>query len=176
MTAPIYIPTNSVGGFPFLHTLSRIYCLWIFCWWPFWQVWGDITSNDLHFSIALVLCKTWMGLLFFNLSVEIIGRSILVRSLWHSEWRKVSWEGGRHFQRAVESLLHPTPAARWADLFCPGENRLLRISSSYWRSFSEPNICQSQRQESEQSQSSVPADCQGWKQRKEDSCPHPEGH
>ena len=24
---PIYIPTNSVGGFPFLHTLSSIYCL-----------------------------------------------------------------------------------------------------------------------------------------------------
>ena len=23
----IYIPTNSVGGFPFLHTLSSIYCL-----------------------------------------------------------------------------------------------------------------------------------------------------
>ena len=25
--APVYIPTNSVGGFPFLHTLSSIYCL-----------------------------------------------------------------------------------------------------------------------------------------------------
>ena len=24
---PIYIPANSVGGFPFLHTLSSIYCL-----------------------------------------------------------------------------------------------------------------------------------------------------
>ena len=24
---PIYIPTNSVGGFPFLHTLSSIHCL-----------------------------------------------------------------------------------------------------------------------------------------------------
>ena len=24
---PIYIPTNSVGGFPLLHTLSSIYCL-----------------------------------------------------------------------------------------------------------------------------------------------------
>ena len=27
VTVPIYIPTNSVGGFPFLHTLSSIYCL-----------------------------------------------------------------------------------------------------------------------------------------------------
>ena len=26
----IYIPTNSVGGFPFLHTLSSIYCLYTF--------------------------------------------------------------------------------------------------------------------------------------------------
>ena len=26
-TAPIYIPTNSVGGFPFLHIFSSIYCL-----------------------------------------------------------------------------------------------------------------------------------------------------
>ena len=28
--ASIYIPTNSVGGFLCLHTLSSIYCLWIF--------------------------------------------------------------------------------------------------------------------------------------------------
>ena len=27
---PIYVPTNSVGGSPFLHTLSSIYCWWIF--------------------------------------------------------------------------------------------------------------------------------------------------
>ena len=27
---PVYLPTNSVGGFPSLHTLSTIYCLWIF--------------------------------------------------------------------------------------------------------------------------------------------------
>ena len=27
---PIYIPINSVGGFSSLHTLSRIYCLWIY--------------------------------------------------------------------------------------------------------------------------------------------------
>ena len=35
MVAPIYILTNSVGGFSYLHTLSSIYCLWQ-CWqWPF---------------------------------------------------------------------------------------------------------------------------------------------
>ena len=27
VAVPIYIPTNSVGGFPFLHTLSSIYYL-----------------------------------------------------------------------------------------------------------------------------------------------------
>ena len=27
VAAPIYIPTNSVGGFPFFHTLSSIYYL-----------------------------------------------------------------------------------------------------------------------------------------------------
>ena len=27
VTAPVYIPTNSVGVFPLLHTLSSIYCL-----------------------------------------------------------------------------------------------------------------------------------------------------
>ena len=35
MAAPIYIPTNNVWGFPFLHIPSRIYCLWIVWWWPF---------------------------------------------------------------------------------------------------------------------------------------------
>ena len=30
MAVLVCIPTNSVGGFPFLHTLSSIYCLQIF--------------------------------------------------------------------------------------------------------------------------------------------------
>ena len=30
VTLPIYIPTSSVERFPSLHTLSSIYCLWIF--------------------------------------------------------------------------------------------------------------------------------------------------
>ena len=41
VTVPIYIPINSVGGFPSLHTLSSIYCLWISWWQPFWLVSGD---------------------------------------------------------------------------------------------------------------------------------------
>ena len=47
----VYIPTNCVRGFPFLHTLSSIYCLSTFSWWPFWPVWGDIYYTfDLCFS------------------------------------------------------------------------------------------------------------------------------
>ena len=41
VAAPIYILMNSVRGFPFLHTLSNIYCSWTFWWWPLWLVWGD---------------------------------------------------------------------------------------------------------------------------------------
>ena len=29
---PIYIPTDGIGKFPYLHTLCSIYCLWIFWW------------------------------------------------------------------------------------------------------------------------------------------------
>ena len=43
VSAPIYIHINSVVGFPFLHTLSGLYCLQIFWWWPFWLMWGDMT-------------------------------------------------------------------------------------------------------------------------------------
>ena len=35
MAVLVCIPTNSVGGFPFLHTLSSIYCLQTFGWLPF---------------------------------------------------------------------------------------------------------------------------------------------
>ena len=30
VTVSVYIPTNSARGIAFLHTLSSIYCLWIF--------------------------------------------------------------------------------------------------------------------------------------------------
>ena len=39
----VYILTNSTTAFSFLHTFSSIYCLLTFWWWPFWQVWGDIS-------------------------------------------------------------------------------------------------------------------------------------
>ena len=45
----VYIPTNSSRRFPFLHTLSSIYCLYIFWWWPFWPA-----SLSLDNCIAMV--------------------------------------------------------------------------------------------------------------------------
>ena len=49
--APIYISTDSVGGFPFLNTLSSIYCLWTFN--DGHSDWCEVIphcSFDLHFS------------------------------------------------------------------------------------------------------------------------------
>ena len=48
----IYIPTNRARGFPFLHTLSSIYCLQIFWWWPFWLAWG--------YLIVVLVCISLM--------------------------------------------------------------------------------------------------------------------
>ena len=43
VAALIYIPTNSVLVFPFLHILTNICYLCSFWWSPFWQVWADIS-------------------------------------------------------------------------------------------------------------------------------------
>ena len=43
VAVPVYIPTNSAGGFPFLHSPSSTCYLWIYSWWPFWLVWGGIS-------------------------------------------------------------------------------------------------------------------------------------
>ena len=43
VAAQIYIPTNNVQGFPFSHILANICYLCSFWWWPFWQMWGDIS-------------------------------------------------------------------------------------------------------------------------------------
>ena len=49
VAAPSYIPTSTVGGFPFLHTLSSIYYLQTFWWWPFWLVWRGTYSSLQNF-------------------------------------------------------------------------------------------------------------------------------
>ena len=46
---PVCVPTNSVGGFPFLCTLSSICCLETFWWWPFWL------DNEVLIFISLII-------------------------------------------------------------------------------------------------------------------------
>ena len=65
VAASIYIPTNSVQVYPFLHILSRICCLWSFWWQPFWQARGD-SSWWFWFSfpkwlvmLSICSCACW---------------------------------------------------------------------------------------------------------------------
>ena len=44
VAAPIYIPANSVQGFPVLHILTNVCYLRSFWWEPFWQVWIDVLT------------------------------------------------------------------------------------------------------------------------------------
>ena len=44
---------NSVGGFPFLHMLSNIYCLWIFWWQPFWLEWECLIEALICISLII---------------------------------------------------------------------------------------------------------------------------
>ena len=61
VAVPIYIPTNSVRGFPSLHMLSSICCVWNFWWWLFWP-----STLILIFSQAMIRdhLPKWAGLDF----------------------------------------------------------------------------------------------------------------
>ena len=41
VAAPVYIPINIARGFPFLRFLTSTWCLLIYWWQPFWQMWDD---------------------------------------------------------------------------------------------------------------------------------------
>ena len=53
-----YILTNSARSFPFLHTLSSIYCLRTFWWWQFWwdrgqrMRWLDGITDSMYMSLG----------------------------------------------------------------------------------------------------------------------------
>ena len=61
MASPIYIPTHSVGGFPFLHTLSSIY--FFFLWWGTGA--GDFPGGSDGKSVCLQCRRpgfdSWFG-------------------------------------------------------------------------------------------------------------------
>ena len=54
VTVPVYIPTNSSWGFPFLMSLLTLICC-LFKTNPFWQVWD---------YISLWLCISWQWMMF----------------------------------------------------------------------------------------------------------------
>ena len=49
MAVSIYIPINHARAFPFLHTLSSIYYMWIFWWWP-------ILTSVRRYLIVVLIC------------------------------------------------------------------------------------------------------------------------
>ena len=53
MAVPIYIPTNTVGGPLSLHTLSSIYCLWIF--YDHHSGWCEVISHCSLIYISLII-------------------------------------------------------------------------------------------------------------------------
>ena len=74
MDAPIYIPTDRVGGFPFLHAPSNI-CYSQTPWWrPFWvslTCISLITSGVEHLSMCLVATWVFLGEMFWLLTVPL---------------------------------------------------------------------------------------------------------
>ena len=55
VSVPVYIPTNSVGGFPSLHILSNIRCLWIFCLFFYLFIFVCGFFDDSHFDWCEVI-------------------------------------------------------------------------------------------------------------------------
>ena len=59
MAVLVCIPTNSVGGFPFLHTLSSIYCLQILkLWYIYTMEYYSAVKKNTFESVLL----RWMKL------------------------------------------------------------------------------------------------------------------
>ena len=59
----VCIPTNSVRGFPFLHTLSSIYCLQTFGLQTFWLVWS---GTSLWFFFFFLNFLFFLNFKIFN--------------------------------------------------------------------------------------------------------------
>ena len=98
MAVPIYIPNNKSRGFPFLHTFSRIYCLWTFGSQPFWLV----KNFDI---INLCSCKPLLCINLLGNSRKLIECYCLeVGSHSGTLAWKIPWTEGPGGLQSMESL------------------------------------------------------------------------
>ena len=138
MAVPIYTPTNSIGEFPSLHTLSNICCLWIF---------GDCFSlNDFFFCALMeitVMCLLeyfiWIGyLLNCNCFWTVVLEKTLESPLDCKEIQPVSPKGNQPW-----IFIGRTDAEAEAPIFRPPD-----LKGSFIRK--DPDAEQDWRQEEKQ--------------------------
>ena len=139
----VYTPTNSARAFPFLHTLSSIYCFYTFWWWAFWLMWGDISlwfwfaflerqrrqwhptpvllPGKSHGRRSLVGCSPW-------------GREELDTTEWlHFHFSLSSIGEGNGNQIQCSCLENPRDRGAWWAAICgvaQSRTQLKRLSSS----------------------------------------------
>ena len=66
MIVPVYIPTDSVGGFPFLYTLSSIYFLGMVLWWLSDQ--GEVIVHCVFIFFFGLFHSMWFIILYIYMS------------------------------------------------------------------------------------------------------------